>query len=62
MVAIFMISAKLAILSLLRITLFWKKGYDVIISDHDATKKDLSRDSIYTVNVVKREVIINSIL
>ena len=68
MVTIFMMSAKLV-----KIKVFWKKGYDVIISAYDATNKILSHDSIYIVNVVvwpkfgnsstsMREVIITSIL
>ena len=50
-----------------------KKGYDVIIFAHEVTKKNLSRDSNYNVNVVMlpksgnssvsvREIIITSIL
>ena len=37
---------------LLKITVFWNKGYDVIISVHDVTNKILSRDSNYIVDVV----------
>ena len=37
-VSTLMISAKLATLSLLKIEVFWSKGYDVIISVHDITK------------------------
>ena len=37
MVAILMMSAKLATLGLLKIKLFENKGYDVIISAHDMT-------------------------
>ena len=73
MVTILMMSAKLATLGLLKIKVFWNKGYEVIISVYDVTKKILSRDSIYIVNVVMwpkfgnsstsmREVIITSIL
>ena len=58
---------------LLKITVFWNKGYDVIISVDDVTNKILSRDSNYIVDVVMwpkfgnssismREVIITSIL
>ena len=65
-----MMSAKLATLGLLKIKVFWNKGYDVIISVHDVTNKILSRDSNYIVDVVMfsnssismREVIITSIL
>ena len=37
---------------LLKIKVFWKKLYVVTISVHDFTKKILSRDSNYIVNVV----------
>ena len=68
-----MMSAKMATPGLLKITVFWNKGYDVIISVDDVTNKILSRDSNYIVDVVMwpkfgnssiciREVIINSIL
>ena len=73
MVAILMMSAKMATLGLLKIKVFWNKGYDVIISVHDVTNKILSRDSNYIIDVVMwpkfgnssisiREVIITSIL
>ena len=73
MVKILMMSAKMVTLGLLRIKLFWKKSYDVIIFVHDVTNKILSRDSNYNVNMVMwpkfcissisvREVIITSIL
>ena len=52
MVVILMISAKMAIPGLLKITVFWNKGYDVIISVHDVTNKVLSCDSNYIVDVV----------
>ena len=45
MVAILMMSAKLATLGLLKIKVFWNKGYGVIIFVHDVTNKILSRDS-----------------
>ena len=56
---------------LLKIKVFWNKGYDVIIYVHDVTNKILSRDSNYIVDVVMwpkfgnssiymREVIITS--
>ena len=48
---ILMMSAKMATLGLLKITVFWNRGYDVIISVNDATNKSLSRDSNYIVNV-----------
>ena len=45
-------SVKLANPSLIKIKVFWRKGYDVIISVHDVNSKMLSRDSNYNVNVV----------
>ena len=47
-----MMSAKMATPGLLKITVFWNKGYDVIISVHDVTNKILLRDSNYIVDVV----------
>ena len=41
-----MVTLLMATLGLLKIKVFWKKGYDVIISAHDATNKILLRDSI----------------
>ena len=66
-------SAKIATSGLRKIKVFWKKGYDVIISVNDVTNKILSRDSNYIVDVVMwpkfgnssismREVIITSSL
>ena len=52
MVAILMMSAKLATLGFLKIKIFSSKDYDVIISVHDLTNKCLSRDSNYIVDVV----------
>ena len=48
-----MMSAKMATLGLLKIKISWNKGYDVITSVYDVTKKFISRDSNYTVDVVK---------
>ena len=73
MVTILMMSAKMAALGLLKIKVFWIKGYDVIISVHDVTNKILSRDSNYIKDVFmwpkfgnssisSREVIITSTL
>ena len=73
MLAILMMSANLATLSLLKIKVTQSKDYDVIIFLHDVTTKFLLRDSNYIVDVVKRpkfgnlyislrEVIITSIL
>ena len=58
---------------LLKITVFWDKGYDVIISVNDVTNKILWRDSNYIVDlfmwpkfgdsiISMREVITTSIL
>ena len=47
-------SAKLATLDLLKVKVFWNKGYDVKIYVNDITNKNLSRDSNYTVDVVMR--------
>ena len=41
MVTILMMSAKMATPGLLKIKIFWKKGYDVIISVYDVTNKFL---------------------
>ena len=68
-----MMSAKMAIPGLLKIKVFWNKGYDITIYVHEISNKILSRDSNYIVNVVTwqkfgnssismREVIIISIL
>ena len=40
-----MMSAKMANPVLLKIKVFWKNGYDVIICVHDVINKILSRDS-----------------
>ena len=68
-----MMSAKMATPGLLKITVFWNKGYDVIISLDDVTNKILWHDSNYIVDVFMwpkfgnssisvREVITTSIL
>ena len=44
------ITVKLTIAGLLKIKLWWNKGFDVIVSVHDVTNKILSRDSNYIVN------------
>ena len=46
-----MMSAKMATAGLLKIAIFWNKGYNVIIPSHDVTNKILSRDSNYFVKV-----------
>ena len=60
MVAILIMSAKLATLGLLKIKLLWNKGYDVIISVHYVISKILSRDSNYIVDVILRSKFCNS--
>ena len=68
-----MMSAKMAIPGLLKITIFWNKGYDVIISVDDVNNKILRHDSNYIVDAFMwqkfgnssisiREVITTSIL
>ena len=68
-----MMSAKLATLGLLKIKVFWNKGYDVTISLSDVSNKVLLSDLNYIVDVVMwrkfgnsnismRKVIINWIL
>ena len=68
-----MMSVKMATPGLLKITVFWNEGYDVIIPVNEVTNKVLSRDSNYTVdvfmwpkfgksNISMREVITTSIL
>ena len=70
---ILMMSAKIVTLGFLKKKVFWNKGYDVITSVYDVTRKILSRDSDYIVDLVMwpkfgnssisvREVIITSIL
>ena len=51
MVIILMMSAKMATSGPFKITVFWNKGYDVIISAYEVTNKILSRDSNYIVDV-----------
>ena len=55
MVAILMMSVKLATLGLLKFKLFQNEGYEVIISVHDVTNtmnQIISRDSNHIVDVV----------
>ena len=54
MAAISTMSAKMAIPGLLKIEVFWSKGYDVITYIHDFTNKFLAHDSKYIVYVVMR--------
>ena len=44
-------SAKMTTRGLLKITVFWNKGYDVIIPVDDVTNKILLRDSNYVIDV-----------
>ena len=73
MIAILAMSIVLATLGLLKLKVFWNKGYGVMVSVHDVTNKISSRDSNYILDVVTwlkfnsssipmREVIITSIL
>ena len=73
MVKVLIMSAKMATPGLLKIDIFWNRGYDVIISVDDVRNKFLSCDSNCIVDVVMwptfgnssislREVIIISIL
>ena len=51
LVAVLMISARLATPGLLKIKVFWKNSYDIKISIHDVTNNILLRDSNYTVDL-----------
>ena len=73
MVKILMMSAKMATLGLLKINVFWNKGYYVIYFVYEVTNKILSHDLNHIVDVVMwpkfdnssicvREVAITSIL
>ena len=44
-------SAEMATPGLLKVTVFWNKGYDIIIPLDDVTNKILSRDSNYIVDL-----------
>ena len=52
MVTILMMPPKMVTPDLCKIKVFRKKGYDVITFFHGVTKKTLSRDSSYIVDVV----------
>ena len=52
MVKILMMSAKMAAPALLKIKVFWNKGYYVTNSVYDVTNKILSFDSNYIMDVV----------
>ena len=45
-------SAEVATLGLLKIKLFWNKGYDVKSSAHDLTNKVLSGESNYILDLI----------
>ena len=51
LVIILMMQAKVTTLGLPKITVFWSKGYEVIISVNNVTNKILSHDSNYVVDV-----------
>ena len=53
MVAILMMSAKLATQDLLKINIFSNKGYDIVVSVYDVNNKILPRDSTYVVMLPK---------
>ena len=55
-----MMSAKMATPGLLKITVFWNKGYGVIIPVDDVTNKILLRDTIYIVDVFMWTKFVNS--
>ena len=68
-----MMRVKLVTPGLLKTMVFWNKGYDVVIPVHDVTKKFLSHNSNYIVDMVMwtkfgnssismTEVVITSIL
>ena len=52
MTAIFMMSAHLAALDIIKINFFEKKGYGIIYSVHDVTNKVFTRKLNYIVDVV----------
>ena len=54
LVKILMMPEKSGTWGLLKIMVFWNKGYGVIIPVNDVTNKILSCDSNYTVNVFMR--------
>ena len=52
MVTILMVSAKMANLVLLKIKIFWNKGYDIMITVYGIVNKILSHDSNDIVDLV----------
>ena len=72
-IVVILMILKLATLSLLKIEVFWNKGYDAIISVHDVTNEILPSDLNYIVDMAMwskfgnfsismREVITTSLL
>ena len=57
-----MMSAKIATLDLVKIKVFWNKGYDITISVFDNNNEILSPDSNYIVDVVMLSKLGNSII
>ena len=55
-----MMSAKMTTPGLFKITAFWNKGYDVMITVEDVTKKISTRDSNYVVDLFMRSKFGNS--
>ena len=55
-----MMSGKMATSGLLKITVFWNKGYDITIFVNDVTNKFLWHDSNYIVDVLMRPMFGNS--
>ena len=51
-ITILVMSTKKATLGVLKIKVFWNKGYDVIISVHGVINNILSREPNYIVNLV----------
>ena len=60
MVTILIMSAKVATLGLLKIKVFWNKGYEVTISVYDVISKNFLRDSNHIVDVVMWPKFVNS--
>ena len=51
MVTILMMSAKIVVTpGLLKIKAFWNKGYDVIISVHEKTERDIITHNYFNLN------------
>ena len=55
-----MMSAKMATLGLLKLKVFWNKGYDVIIFAYDVISKNLPRDSNYLKGIIFKFFCFNS--